>query len=960
MKMISPGKATAPSTSPPDRNAPVTRRRSRRARPQLDALEPRALLAAWSATGAGPGGPPEVRIFDDAGIERHRFLAFDAAVRGGVEVALGDVDGDGVPDLVAGSGPGAGGGRVRVFDGRDGRPLAGPLGDFLPFAAGRGRGVSVATGDVDGDGRADVIVGAGAGVAPVVKVFSGRDGSELSRVLAFHESFRGGVRVAAGQFRPGGGAEVAVAAGPGAIPLVKVLDVSARSVLARYAAFAPAFRGGVSVAAGDVDGDDVDDVVVGQGAGGRSRVRAFAGATSRVLLDRTLAGPGAAGGVRVGVGDANGDGRADLYLAPRAGGATPVHVRDAASWAPIQGFRVATPTAGVSVAGLARTAVGTQHCTYEFETNPLGEYPLLDRLAIFDPGASGGDGLFVPVAAGSVGNSATTAKNVYVIAHGWMPGFLDWVNSVQVAPTYPLPTSWDTWQTDSGVKPSTPWLFEEVETTSPVFDVTTTGLAQQILAADPDATVLAYSWIDESATCTNWAGIPEDVFHSRAYTTMNGLRLAQALTQALAPGYDDGLGRVHLIGHSHGARVATVAALALQQAARQDADLDVLGQLTLLDSPEDDDAILADDNPVDIDAANFAWFELAQMDIARTVAGVGGTTAGSATVSGVDATYLVPGMGVAGAGIPAGTTVVAVAAGAGQVTLSQPATATGRPTITFTPPPGSLFVDSYVSFYGAPYNNFVVDAPDHGIRDRALTNIIDVNLEPLPYTWFDTNVISYKHEYAAAWYAGSATTGGQPAGERVGLAWSPLVAGAPTGLAASTTQTWTDDDLGPDTQFLLGTRAQPATVAPVFTPVALAQTATSGDVTPTSSAAGVTGVRLSDDEGTATWTGTLDKADDAIVGFSFDYDFTQVGDGAQLQIWLDDALYFAMTGSVARSSLLPGSGALSTTFGLGYESTGAQTIRIRLVDSAPRTAGAAASTSTTTVTVDNFHVFTMG
>jgi hypothetical protein len=54
------------------------------------------------------------------------------------------------------------------------------------------------------------------------------------------------------------------------------------------------------------------------------------------------------------------------------------------------------------------------------------EYPLLDRLAqwvarptLRDPNA----GSFEKVAPGSIGaNNATTADNVYVIAHGWMPG----------------------------------------------------------------------------------------------------------------------------------------------------------------------------------------------------------------------------------------------------------------------------------------------------------------------------------------------------------------------------------------------------------------------------------------------------------------------------------------------------------------------------------------------------------
>ena len=192
---------------------------------------------------------------------------------------------------------------------------------------------------------------------------------------------------------------------------------------------------------------------------------------------------------------------------------------------------------------------------------PRPEFPLLDRLAEFVPDPSNPDGgTWEPVTAGSVGagNSTSSADNTYVIAHGWMPGYRNWADKQLNKGV--LPTSWETWQGPNRAPkaegPSTPWLYKGSRTDLKKgnFAINDTGLAESILAADPKATVLAYSWIDESATPAGFLDIPEDPFVSEAYTTMNGMRMAEALTTALAPNYDEGLGKVHLIGHSHGAR----------------------------------------------------------------------------------------------------------------------------------------------------------------------------------------------------------------------------------------------------------------------------------------------------------------------------------------------------------------------------------------------------------------------
>ncbi len=183
-----------------------------------------------------------------------------------------------------------------------------------------------------------------------------------------------------------------------------------------------------------------------------------------------------------------------------------------------------------------RRSFGGQVDIGAFETQQYQQYPAIARLAYYDAAS----GLFLPLQSEhSITNSNTTADNVYVIAHGWMPGYNDWVDTAESHGNLPL--SWQTWQgPNTAYAPSTPWLYDTGETGDPEFTINEKGLAQEILQVDPNATVLAYSWIDESVTKNYGCCIPENGYHSEAYTTMNGMRMAEAIMEALAPNYDTG------------------------------------------------------------------------------------------------------------------------------------------------------------------------------------------------------------------------------------------------------------------------------------------------------------------------------------------------------------------------------------------------------------------------------------
>jgi len=282
-------------------------------------------------TGAGPGGSPLVRVWTLAGgavTKIAEFFAYDPGFRGGVSVAVGDVTGSGIAEIVTGAGPG-GGPHVRVWD-LNGGAVAEVAGFFAYDPAFAG-GVSVAVGDVTGDGVAEIITGAGPGGGPHVRVWqlNGATFSELAGVFAYDPAFPGGVSVAAGDLTGEGLAEIVTGAGPGGGPHVRVWKVTAGGLteISGFFAYDPAFTGGVSVAVGDLNGDGIAELVTGAGRGGGTDVRVWdLSGRSAVELADFAAFPSFAGPVAVAVGDLSGDGVAELITSAGPGGEPQVRV----------------------------------------------------------------------------------------------------------------------------------------------------------------------------------------------------------------------------------------------------------------------------------------------------------------------------------------------------------------------------------------------------------------------------------------------------------------------------------------------------------------------------------------------------------------------------------------------------------------------------------------------------------
>ncbi len=285
------------------------------------------------AIGADAGGGPSVGVYNQVGTFLYQFFPYDQRFTGGVRVATGDVTGDGKADVVTAPGPGIPG-LVKVFDGTTGLLVS----QFQPYESGFTGGVYVAIGDIDADGKGDIITGTGLGGGPRVQVFSGGTFNSIVDFFPYEDSFRGGVLVAAGDVNGDGRADIVTGTGIGGGPRVQVFSGVDFSVIANFFAYESSFRGGVFASVGDLTGDGRAEVITGTGVGGGPVVKAFDqndlvsfNPTPNPIQAFFAFDPGFRGGVRVDSLDGNNDGRLDYVVAPGPGENPLVRVIDYAT-----------------------------------------------------------------------------------------------------------------------------------------------------------------------------------------------------------------------------------------------------------------------------------------------------------------------------------------------------------------------------------------------------------------------------------------------------------------------------------------------------------------------------------------------------------------------------------------------------------------------------------------------------
>ena len=192
----------------------------------------------------------QIKIFKENGVLVNSFYPYGKHYNHGINIAVGNVIGNAKKEIVTGTKPG-GGPYIRIFDYQG--KLIHP-GWFAYDKNFRG-GVNVALGDLDGNGYKEIVAGAGFGGGPHIRIFNAKGYLFDPGFFSYDRNFRGGVNVACADLNNDGKDEIITGAGPSGGPHIRIFDKIGHLIDPGFFAFNPTKRDGVRIGAVDIDND---------------------------------------------------------------------------------------------------------------------------------------------------------------------------------------------------------------------------------------------------------------------------------------------------------------------------------------------------------------------------------------------------------------------------------------------------------------------------------------------------------------------------------------------------------------------------------------------------------------------------------------------------------------------------------------------------------------------------------
>jgi len=289
--------------------------------------------APFIVAGTKAGGGPEVRIFNTEGKLLKSFNAYDDTFWGGINVAVGDIDGNGTREIITSTREG-GIPTIKVFD-VEGNNLGW---DFEAYDSAFRGGINIGVGDIEGDGPSEIAVAPMSGGSPHVRIFGLRDGKIVPTTesfMAYNVNFRGGIAISIGDIENDGIGDIITTPTSRGGPHIRIFGVRNRRyvpVTLGVMAYAESFRGGINSCVGDVNNDGKDEIMTGIVSAGGPHVRIFGvGRNKRMELSSPgfmAYDPAHRGGVSVTSIDINYDGYSEIITGVGGDGNSVVRIFD--------------------------------------------------------------------------------------------------------------------------------------------------------------------------------------------------------------------------------------------------------------------------------------------------------------------------------------------------------------------------------------------------------------------------------------------------------------------------------------------------------------------------------------------------------------------------------------------------------------------------------------------------------
>lgn len=198
-----------------------------------------------------------------AGAALNAFFPFRTSWAHGGDIALGDLYGDGIPEIITARGTPQHPAKIKLFS------ESGELYDSLRLS--EFGSIRIAAGDVDNDGSDEYIVGSGKRDVAAIAAFA-MSGEALWSLQPFGEETRGGFNVASGNIDTDEADEVVAVTREGPSTQAFLIDNDG-TIITQFFPFRRSFSGGAAVAIGDINGDADVEFIFGTESGRASTAK---------------------------------------------------------------------------------------------------------------------------------------------------------------------------------------------------------------------------------------------------------------------------------------------------------------------------------------------------------------------------------------------------------------------------------------------------------------------------------------------------------------------------------------------------------------------------------------------------------------------------------------------------------------------------------------------------------------